>query len=149
VGGADRHGACRQIFTETRTRPSANWNRGRMKTTTKLWIGLGVLALLSPLGLYLTDTFKAGSAWGEWSAEEMKNLVGYIPTGLNKLSSLWKGVLPAYAFKGMKNASLGHLSMAYIVSAVVGIALCIGCGLLIGKLLSAKKTKSPISKDRL
>ena len=38
-----------------------------MKTTTKLWIGLGVLAIASPLGLYLPDTFKAGEAWGEWN----------------------------------------------------------------------------------
>ena len=73
----------------------------------------------------------------------MKNLVGYIPTGLNKLSSLWKGVLPDYAFKGMKNASLGHLSMAYLVSAIVGIALCIGCCLFIVKLLSRKKNEKP------
>ncbi len=117
-----------------------------MKTTTKLWIGLGVLALLSPVGIYLPDKLKAGSAWGEWGADEMKNLVGYVPAGLEKIASVWNALMPDYAFKGMENAGLGHLSIAYIVSALVGIALCVGSGLLIGKLLSRKS--STIGKEK-
>ena len=35
-----------------------------MKTTTKLWIGLGVLAVISPIGLYLPEKFKAGIGVG-------------------------------------------------------------------------------------
>ena len=44
-----------------------------MKTTTKLWIGIGALALASPFGLLLPEKFKAGSAWGEWGAGEIAN----------------------------------------------------------------------------
>ena len=56
-----------------------------MKIITKLWIGLGVLIILSPLGIILPEHFKAGSAWGEWGADEMQKLVGYIPQGLEKV----------------------------------------------------------------
>ncbi len=109
-----------------------------MKTTTKLWIGIGVLILLSPLGLILPAYFKAGDAWGEWGADVFKELVGYIPKGLEKLSSLWSAPLPDYAFKGWEEKGLGGLSFAYIASAIIGI-LVVACVIfLIGKFLSRK-----------
>jgi len=98
----------------------------------KLWIGIGVLILLSPIGLILPDWFKAGAAWGEWGAEEMQELVGYIPQGLEKLSSLWNAPLPDYAFQGWEERGLAHLSIAYIFSAVVGIAVTVGIVFAIG-----------------
>ncbi|HBW46985.1 TPA: cobalamin biosynthesis protein [bacterium] len=101
----------------------------------KLWIGIGVLILLSPIGLILPDWFKAGAAWGEWGAEEMQELVGYIPQGLEKLSSLWNAPLPDYAFQGWEERGLAHLSIAYIFSAVVGIAVTVGIVFAIGKFL--------------
>jgi len=106
---------------------------------TKLWIGLGALAAVSPIGLFLPEKFKAGSAWGEWGADEMRGLVGYIPGGLHKLSSLWKAVMPDYAFKGWLGKGFGHQSFAYIVSALVGIALCVGGVWLLGAILTKKK----------
>ena len=112
-----------------------------MRITTKRWIALAALAVLSPIGLYLPQKFKAGSAWGEWGADEMKNLVGYVPSGLEKMSSLWKAFLPDYAFKGMEHADIGHLSLAYIITAIVGILLCIAGGLILGKLLAGKNSK--------
>lgn len=110
-----------------------------MKTTTKLCIGLGALALLCPVGLALPEWLKAGSAWGEWSPDELKKIVGYVPTGLEKLSSLWTAALPDYAFPGSEGAGLGTLGAQYVVSAVVGIALCVGGTLLLGKILAKKK----------
>lgn len=106
-----------------------------MKITTKFWLGLGVLIVLSPLGLILPDHFKAGDAWGEWGADKMKELVGYVPQGLEKLSSLWNAPMPDYAFKGWEEKGLGHLSFAYIVSAVLGIAAIVFVILLLGKVL--------------
>ncbi|MFA5043761.1 MAG: PDGLE domain-containing protein [Kiritimatiellia bacterium] len=106
-----------------------------MKIATKLWIALGVLILLSPLGLILPEHFQAGSAWGEWGADEIGKLVGYVPEGLKRVSELWSAPLPDYAFKGWEEKGLGRLSFAYIISAVVGsvlVALTIG---LLGKLL--------------
>jgi cobalt/nickel transport protein len=106
-----------------------------MKLTTKLWIGIGVLVVLSPIGLLLPDHFKAGSAWGEWGSEEMKGLVGYVPQGLEKLSSLWNAPMPDYAFKGWEEMGLPQLSVAYIVSAMLGIAVIVFLILLLLKLM--------------
>jgi cobalt/nickel transport protein len=113
-----------------------------MKTTTKLLIGLGALAVISPIGLYLPGKFKAGDAWGEWDAGKIKELVGYIPTGFQKLSSLWNAWMPDYSFKGWEDKGLAHMGLAYIVSAIVGIALCAGGAYLLGKILARKKTDS-------
>jgi len=109
-----------------------------MKLTTKLWIGTGALAVISPIGLILPEKLKAGSAWGEWGVEEFKGLVGYVPAGLEKLSLLWNAVMPDYAFKGWEGKGMGHLSFAYIVAAIIGIALCAGVTYLIGKFLAKK-----------
>jgi len=109
-----------------------------MKVTTKLWIGLAILIILSPIGLILPEHFKAGSAWGEWGADEMQKLVGYIPQGLEKLASLWNAPIPDYAFKGWEEKGLSRLSFAYIISAIVGIGITVLVVIGIGKLLAKK-----------
>ncbi len=110
-----------------------------MKITTKFLIGIAVLIVLSPLGLILPEHFKAGSAWGEWGANEMQKLVGYVPKGLEKLSAIWNAPMPDYAFKGWGEKGLSHLSLAYIVSAIVGIGLVVLVVMGIGKLLIKKE----------
>lgn len=110
-----------------------------MKITTKFWIGLAILIILSPVGLILPDHFKAGSAWGEWGVEEMQKLVGYIPQGLEKLASLWSAPIPDYAFKGWEEMGLPRLSLAYIVSALVGIGITVIVVMVIGKILVRKE----------
>ena len=109
-----------------------------MKLITKLWIGLLALIVLSPLGLIIPARFQAGSAWGEWGADEMTKLVGYVPKGLERLSSLWSAPMPDYAFKGWEEKGLAHLSFAYIISALLGSAIIFLGVLLIGKLLAKK-----------
>ncbi len=109
-----------------------------MKITTKFWIGTAVLIVLSPLGLILPEHFKAGVAWGEWGIDEMQKLVGYIPHGLEKLSSLWNAPIPDYAFKGWEEKGLPHLSFAYIISAIIGIVITVAVVLIIGKILTKK-----------
>ncbi|MDD5618632.1 MAG: PDGLE domain-containing protein [Candidatus Omnitrophica bacterium] len=110
-----------------------------MKTTTKLWIGLGIFILLSPLGLMLPELFKAGDAWGEWGTDGIKELVGYIPRGLEKLSSFWNAPMPDYAFKGWEEKGLGNLSFSYIISAVLGIIIIAAVIFLLGKFISKKE----------
>ncbi len=109
-----------------------------MKITTKFLIGIAALVALSPLGLLLPAHFKAGGAWGEWGADEMQKLVGYVPKGLAKLSSLWSAPMPDYAFKGWEGKGLSRLSFAYIISAIVGIGIIVLVMIGIGKLLSKK-----------
>lgn len=109
-----------------------------MKTTAKLWIGIGIMILLSPLGIFLPGFFKAGDAWGEWGVNAIRELAGYVPRGLEKLSGLWKAPLPDYAFKEWEEKGLPQLSFAYIISAVLGIAVTAVLVWFIGKALTKK-----------
>ena len=109
------------------------------KTVKRLWIGLLILVVLSPLGLYLPAKFGAGSAWGEWSADEIEKLVGYRPQGMDRLGGAWQAPLPDYAPKGQENAPLRTLGPSYILSALVGGALVVGLTLLIGRLLARRE----------
>jgi len=86
----------------------------------KLWIGILIMALLSPLGVYLPDKFKAGGAWGEWGPEELEKLLGYVPEGLKKLSDLWKPPVPDYNFGG-ENAAMSTQVISYVISGIIGI----------------------------
>jgi cobalt/nickel transport protein len=110
-----------------------------MKTITKLWIGLLALVLLSPLGLILPAKFGAGSAWGEWSTEEMQKLIGYVPSGMSRLGGMWKAPIPDYAFKGQDESSLRALSISYIIAGVVGIAVVSALGILVGRVLAHRE----------
>lgn len=112
-----------------------------MTTTTKLWICIAILILIAPLGLIIPAHFNAGSAWGEWGADEMHKLVGYVPSGMKRLSGLWKAPIADYVFKGWENKSLANLSIAYILSALIGIVFVAGLTAAIGKLLAGKKER--------
>ena len=109
-----------------------------MKTVTKLWIALGALVVLSPVGLILPERFKSGSAWGEWGADEMERLVGYVPQGLKRLSEAWNAPMPDYALKGWQEKGLAHLSLAYVLSAVAGVVLIVVVVWVLGKILVKK-----------
>jgi len=106
-----------------------------MTLASKLWIGIGALLVLSPLGLILPEQFKAGKAWGEWGVDEIQKMTGYVPQGFHRLSELWKAPLPDYAFHGWVGKDLFSMSFAYIISAFVGIAIIAGVTFIIGKAL--------------
>jgi cobalt/nickel transport protein len=88
----------------------------------KLWIGLGIMALLTPLGVYLPEKFKAGDAWGEWGTDRIRELLGYVPEGLREMADLWKAPFADYNFGG-ENAALGTQVISYIMSGIIGIAV--------------------------
>lgn len=78
------------------------------------WVGMAVLVAVVPVGL-----LAPGTAWGEWGAEELSSLgLSFIPQGMVSLSSLWSAPLPDYDLP-----ALGSPIAAYILSALVGIAL--------------------------
>ncbi len=110
-----------------------------MKTIKKLWILIAILAMLSPIGLMLTERFKSGASWGEWAPGEVREMIGYIPQGMERFSSLWNAPIPNYSFKGWAGKPLPHLSFAYIMSAIAGIALTIAAIFVIGRFVSKKK----------
>ena len=81
-----------------------------------LWVGLALLVVATPLGL-----LAPGTAWGEWGAEELTSLgLSFIPSGLDKLSSLWSAPVPDYDL-----LAIGNPTLAYIFSAVVGIIITV------------------------
>jgi cobalt/nickel transport protein len=86
----------------------------------RLWIGLLVMALLTPLGIILPHLFNAGAAWGEWGVDKLEQLLGYTPQGLKKLSDLWKAPLPNYSFGGRDTSILLQI-ISYVASGVLGV----------------------------
>ena len=109
-----------------------------MTTTKKLWIGIAVLAILTPLGLIIPALFGAGGAWAEWGVEEIKKLIGYVPAGMEKLSHLWKSPMPDYTVPGQK-PGLVHESLGYIATALIGVAITGGLAYVLARLLGRKK----------
>ena len=114
-----------ELLDLTARRPATS---GRWKQTRALWLGLAVFMLLSPLGLVA-----AGTAWGEWGAEDFADPAvrqeiaaasgnvappEAIPSGLQRLSSVWSAPIPDYAPTFLKDENLG-----YILSAVMGSGL--------------------------
>lgn len=117
-----------------------------MTTVRKLWIGIGVLALLSPLGVVLPRLLGAGGAWGEWSAEEIEKISGFIPAGMKRLSELWKAPLPDYSVPGQGKGPLEE-SLGYILTGIIGIAFTAGVMFLLAKAL-ARRDRSDRSDER-
>jgi cobalt/nickel transport protein len=110
-----------------------------MTTTKKLWLGLVVLALLSPVGIIIPDKFQAGSAWGEWGVHEIQKMVGFAPQGMQKIADTWQAPMPDYAFNGWEDKGLGMLSLAYVISAAVGIGIITAITMLFGKIVNKKE----------
>jgi cobalt/nickel transport protein len=100
----------------------------------KLWLWLFVMALLSPLGIILPEKFGAKGAWGEWGADALEKMLGYVPEGLKKTANLWTAPLQNYAFGG-ECPLISTKIVSYIVSAFIGIALTWAIVLIISRLL--------------
>jgi hypothetical protein len=104
----------------------------------KLWISLVVLVALSPLGIIVPTLFDSEGSWGEWGADTIKEMVGYVPEGLRRTADLWKAPVPGYNL-GAEKASLASRSGSYILSALVGLALVAGIAYALSKIVVRKK----------
>ncbi len=92
----------------------------------KLSYGVVALVLLSPLGIIIPAMAKAGSAWGEWGSDELKDVAGFIPEGLAKLETAWKAPLPDYILPSGPQESLLWQVLWYVLCGAVGIAVAAG-----------------------
>ena len=104
------------------------------KLQKKILIMLLLLCLITPIGILLPMFFNAGDAWGEWSAQTVKDLVGYVPRGLAKYSDVWEAPLSDYAVNNQDN-SVVHQSGFYIVSGIFGATVTYFFMLLISRLI--------------
>ncbi len=110
-----------------------------MKEFRGFWIVLLALALASPIGLYLPQIMKAGAAWGEWGVDEIKQMIAYTPSGMERTADLWRAPLPDYALPGQQDAPLSRLSLSYVLSALLGIAICGGGAYLLARWLTGSR----------
>jgi cobalt/nickel transport protein len=104
-----------------------------------LWVILVILAVLTPLGLWLPERLGAGDAWGEWGPEDLRDQVGFLPQQLARLADLWRAPAPDYAPPGWEEKPFAAQSVAYIASALVGIAICAAAIYLLGRWLAKKE----------
>jgi hypothetical protein len=96
------------------------------KSIRNLILGLLILMVLVPLGLLAT-----GETFGEWGNEEIEEKLGYVPQGLEELSTFWQRAPPRLAFEGDESAQ--GAVIAYILSAVIGVVIGGGVLYLFGK----------------
>jgi len=97
-----------------------------------LWVGLGILILLTPLGL-----IASGTAWGEWASKELQSILGYAPEGLKKLEGLWPSLIADYNLPGWDSPFMSALG--YILSAVIGVGLIVLITFLTSRFLPAER----------
>jgi cobalt/nickel transport system permease protein len=91
------------------------------RTSPALKIFLAALICATPLGL-----LAEGTAWGEWSTEEIAATgAGYTPSGMTNGFS-WEALLPDYTVPGTGGV------IGYVLSAVIGVAVFIIVFKLIG-----------------
>lgn len=121
------------------TRESASADAGVPLERRLAW-GLGAIALLTPLGLYLPAKFGAGSAWGEWSAQQIGRVAGYVPSGLAAAEGRWHALLPDYSLPGRHSAPLLALCLSYILSAFVGIGVLLMLSAALRRLVAGKES---------
>jgi len=105
-----------------------------VKLTKKLWMGIGMLALISPLGIIIPKWFHAEGAWGEWGLDEIEKVAGFVPEGMKHLAELWKAPLADYALP-IESKGVAVESFGYVLSALIGIAIIAGVMYIITKLL--------------
>lgn len=97
-----------------------------------LWITVGALLVLTPLGL-----LAGGTAWGEWSASELADpsaraaiaasshaqLPTQVPHGLARLSSIWTAPMHGYAPPLLQSEVVGYLLSAMFGAGLVVLAI--------------------------
>jgi cobalt/nickel transport protein len=105
------------------------------KLQRRILVVLIFLCLITPVGILLPAYFNAGNAWGEWSAQTVKELIGYVPKGLERYSHVWKAPLPDYNVNS-KDKSIIHRSGYYIVSGIIGAVIAFVIMVVISKLLA-------------
>jgi len=114
------------------------------RTLRPLWAGLGVLLVLTPLGILAT-----GSAWGEWAARDFANAAARqeiaasslrqaapltAPQGLARLSQVWTAPFARYAPPFVQSAAFG-----YVLSAMFGAGLVLLACLMVSRVLVRKE----------
>jgi cobalt/nickel transport system permease protein len=110
-------------------KPPHRVSQGAWSAVRPLWIALGLLLALTPLGI-----LAGGAAWGEWRARDFsqaaarrriaaasRNLAPppQAPQGLERLYSVWTAPFPQYAPAFVRRPALGYLLSAMFGSGII------------------------------
>ncbi len=106
----------------------------------KLWLALAAVAALTPLGIIIPAKLQGGDAWGEWGAEALKKMLGYVPAGFRGLHNLWNPPIPNYG-AGAASSDTG----GYLASGFTGAVLAVGLIYLLSKFLKKGHKASRMS----
>ncbi|HYI96284.1 MAG TPA: cobalt transporter CbiM [Bryobacteraceae bacterium] len=124
---------------------NATTTEPQQTSTRRLWMVLGILLMLTPLGI-----LAAGTAWGEWGASDFADpearkqiaaaslnapLPVHPPQGLAKLSSIWTAPVPDYAPVFLKSESFG-----YMMSGIFGVGLVIFASQIVAWIVRRART---------
>ncbi len=94
-------------------------------------------AVVAPLGL-----IAPGFAYGEGSTQDVANAFGYVPAGLQHLSSIFTAPLAGYRIPlpclDGANAALWQQAVGYEIAGIIGILLLGGVMFVVGRLLARK-----------
>jgi cobalt/nickel transport system permease protein len=146
------HPSLLQSGLKSAGRPAADVPRGptagETGTLRPLWLTLGLLLILTPLGIVAT-----GSAWGEWMAADYADSAvrqqiaassftqpapSHAPAGLKRLSAVWTAPFGRYAPPYIRSAAVG-----YLLSAMFGTGLILLACFMIGRFLRVSHPESP------
>jgi hypothetical protein len=112
-----------------------------LKLLKNKWILIfAIIIILTPLGIFLPDYFKAGDAWGEWSTEQVKEQTGSVPEGMKKDAELYKAPIADYTLN--EESSMAKQSFYYILSAIIGVGIIFILSFGLKKLVS-KNDRDP------
>lgn len=109
---------------------------GGWRGSRRLWLGMALLMVLTPLGLLASAT-----AWGEWGASDFADPATrqqievasgnqmlptqIAPQGLARLSSIWTAPIPAYAPPFLRSAMFGYMMSSLLGTGLI-ILTCLG-----------------------
>lgn len=80
----------------------------------RLFLLLLLLAFLTPVGLLTQNP-----AFGEWTQEEIKKMLGFVPEGIKRYADIYKfDLFDGYTVKFIHNDYIG-----YVLSAIIGIVV--------------------------
>jgi cobalt/nickel transport system permease protein len=98
----------------------------------KAWLILAVLLFLTPLGL-----LAPGTAWGEWSSDQLSQIgLSFVPEGLKKWEGLWTAILPDYTIPGVGQ------NTGYVLSAFAGVVIIISIFVFTNFLITRLKPRT-------
>lgn len=103
--------------------------KGKTNKIKILYIIIGILILVTPLGL-----LASGTAWGEWGSEEMQKLIGFVPKGMEN-GFQFNAPIQDYSFKFL-NEYFGYIS-----SALAGVSIIFLIFKFLGKINFRRKQK--------